>query len=319
VAAHQQTLATSQSIDELETLARDALPLLEEAGDHAGLIHVWAALADVANTHCYFEDEAHAGEQAIFHARRVGQPGLFRLPHALVLGPRPADEALATLVPLLADDPHPRTRLWAAALLTMLGRSDEAREIAQDASRRLRDLADEYSAELLPAFVATMAGDHEAAARSLRIVCDRLEKQGNRNVLSTEAPELGRSLCMLQRYDEAEPLAQLGRELGYEEDAATQMLWRQVQALVWSHRGRHEEAEGLAREALAIAEGTDALNWQGDALCDLAEVLQRAGREQEAAAILDLALERYNRKRNLAMVAQVRQRFGASEDPVRLV
>jgi tetratricopeptide (TPR) repeat protein len=319
VAAHQQTLATSQSIDELETLARDALPLLEEAGDHAGLIHVWAALADVANTHCYFEDEAHAGEQAIFHARRVGQPGLFRLPHALVLGPRPADEALATLVPLLADDPHPRTRLWAAALLTMLGRSDEAREIAQDASRRLRDLADEYSAELLPAFVATMAGDHEAAARSLRIVCDRLEKQGNRNVLSTEAPELGRSLCMLQRYDEAEPLAQLGRELGYEEDAATQMLWRQVQALVWSHRGRHEEAEGLAREALAIAEGTDALNWQGDALCDLAEVLQRAGREQEAAAILDQALERYNRKRNVAMVAQVRQRFGASEDPVRSV
>ena len=91
--------------------------------------------------------------------------------------------------------------------------------------------------------------------------------------LSTYAPQLGRSLCALGRYDEAEPLAQLGRELGGEQDFATQMLWRQVQALVHAHRGEHAEAERLAREAVAIAERTDALNHQGDALCDLAEVL----------------------------------------------
>ena len=42
-------------------------------------------------------------------------------------------------------------------------------------------------------------------------------------LLSTYAPKLGRSLCELGRYDEAEPLAELGRELGDEGDYVTQM------------------------------------------------------------------------------------------------
>jgi tetratricopeptide (TPR) repeat protein len=96
-------------------------------------------------------------------------------------------------------------------------------------------------------------------------------------------------------------------------------MWRQVQALVYAHRGQHEEAERLAREAVAFAEGMDGLNFQGDALCDLAEVLTRAGRSQEARATLEEALERYERKRNLAMASQVRQRLGAGEDSVPLV
>jgi hypothetical protein len=100
-----------------------------------------------------------------------------------------------------------------------------------------------------------------------------LERSGNRASLSTVAPQLGRSLCALGRYDEAEPLAWLGRELGGQQDFATQMLWRQVQARVDAQRGEHAQAERLAREAVAIGERTDALNSQGDALCDLAEVL----------------------------------------------
>ena len=59
-----------------------------------------------------------------------------------------------------------------------------------------------------------------------------LEAAGSQGYLSTYAPTLGRSLCALGRYDEAEPLAELGRELGDDDDSSTQMLWRQVQALV---------------------------------------------------------------------------------------
>ena len=97
---------------------------------------------------------------------------------------------------------------------------------------------------------------------------------------------LGRSLCMLGGYDEAEPLAQLGRELSDDQDLFAQTLWRQVQALVHASRGEHVEAEALAREAVAMMERSDALNFQGDALRDLAEVLQAAGRSDEAAATL---------------------------------
>jgi tetratricopeptide (TPR) repeat protein len=118
---------------------------------------------------------------------------------------------------------------------------------------------------------------------------------------------------MLGRYEEAEPLARRGRELGDEQDKVTQMIWRQVQALVCSHRGQHEEAERLAREAVAIAERTDGLSMQAEALCDLAEVLEAAGRPQEAVTALEQALERYERKVNLPMAAQVRQRLGVEE------
>jgi tetratricopeptide (TPR) repeat protein len=159
--------------------------------------------------------------------------------------------------------------------------------------------------------IAALAGDHEVAIGYLQRACDLFERQNNRAWLSTLAPELGRSLCALGRYDEAEPLAQLGRELGDEDDFATQMLWRQVQALVHAHRGDHAQAEPLAREAVAISERTDALNWQGDALCDLAEVLAAAGRTDEAAEALEQALDRYERKKNLAMVAQVQPRLKA--------
>jgi tetratricopeptide (TPR) repeat protein len=138
-----------------------------------------------------------------------------------------------------------------------------------------------------------------------------MERRGSVAYLSTSAPMLGRSLCALGRHDEAEAYAERGRELGAEDDFFTQMLWRQVKALVLAHRSEHVEAERLAREAVAIGERTDALNSQGDALCDLAEVLRTAGRLGEAADTLEQALRRYERKKNLAKVAQVRPKLDA--------
>jgi tetratricopeptide (TPR) repeat protein len=141
--------------------------------------------------------------------------------------------------------------------------------------------------------------------------CELLEQHDALAALSTYAPARARALCALGRHDEAERLAQRGRELGDERDATTQMLWRQVQALVVAHRGKHAQAERLAREAVALGEGTDALNYQGDALCDLAAVLAAAGRGDEAVVTLEQALERYERKKNLAMVSQVQRQLEA--------
>ncbi|TMB92833.1 MAG: tetratricopeptide repeat protein [Chloroflexi bacterium] len=120
---------------------------------------------------------------------------------------------------------------------------------------------------------------------------------------------LGRLLCSLGRHMDAVPLAKLSRELADEQDMLTQMLWRQVEALVHAGRGEHAPAEELAREAAAISERTDGLNWQGDALCDLAEVLSAAERTDEAVTSLGRAADRYERKKNLAMAAQVRARI----------
>ena len=317
-AYHRSFYATDPAIGEVERLARTALPLLEQAGDHAGLVHVWRVLGyGVANWRMRYEDYAHASEQALSHARLPGQRSsdLLRLDAALVYGPRPADEALGALDSMLPENPHPRLLLARAWLLTMLARFEEASPIVSEAGQRWRELTgDDHAGYLLGAIAAT-AGDHVNAAVHFRRVCDLATQRGQRYILATYAPALGRSLCALGRHDEAEPLAQLGRTIDTtEQDVLVQILWRQVQALVHAHRSEHAEAETLAREAVAITEPTDALNFQGDALCDLAEVLHAAGQSDEAAATLGQALERYERKHNRAQAGQVRDRLAELKD-----
>jgi class 3 adenylate cyclase/tetratricopeptide (TPR) repeat protein len=310
---HRSQFDADPHFVELEHLARTVLPLLEQEENHAGLNYIWEAFGLVANFHCRYEDGTHAAEQALRYGRlsRRRDMNLFGFGASLVRGPRPADDALRTLDELLPENPHPQQLLCRAELLTMLARFDEANQIAREAGDRFRDLTGDDSADDSLASIAGIAGRHEEAAVHLRRYCDMLEARGLRPALSTYAPALGHSLCALQRYDEAEQLARLGRELGAEQDIVTQCLWRQVQALVDTHRGQLSDAEQLAREAVALTERTDALNWQGDALCDLAEVLSAAGRQDEAEATFAEALERFVRKRNLAQAAQVRDRAAA--------
>jgi class 3 adenylate cyclase/tetratricopeptide (TPR) repeat protein len=301
--------AADPDVNKVEALSRAALPLVETSGDHALLVHVWRALGTVADWRGRYEEWAYAAQQELHHARLAGQPltHLFALEAALASGPRPADEALRTLDGFKPDVPTPGLQLSRALLLAMLGRFGEALPIVSDASERWPETIGDDSGYGVLAELATLNGDHETAVRHLRSQCAVLEEAGKRAILSAYAPQLGRSLCALGRYDEAEPLAQLGRELGDEQDLIAQMLWRQVQALVDAHRGEYAEGERLAREAVAIAERTDGLNLQGDTLSDLARVLQAAGRDEDAADTYAHAVERFESKKNFAMAAQVRE------------
>ena len=308
-ARYRLDFAPETALAELDEFARAAVPLLERVDDHAGLVHVYNAVGESAHHQGRWGEWNESREQALRHAHLAGRHPTQSIGLAdfkYVIGPAPADELLGRLDLLLQGSSHPGLLLNRARLLAMLDRPDEAQQLARQASERLRELTGGDGGEHYLAEVATFAGDHAAAAIYLREFCDRLETQHHLSRLSTYAPRLGRSLCLLGRYDEAEPLAEQGRTLGDEPDIMTQALWREVQALVHAHRERHSQAEPLAREAVAIIERTDWLNYQGDALCDLAEVLAAAGRTHEAVEALKQALERYERKKNLAMVAQVR-------------
>ena len=205
------------------------------------------------------------------------------------------------------------TRAW---LLTMLGRLDEAAPIVSEAGQRCRELTGDDQVEDQLAYIAATAGDHESAAVHLRRFCDLAETGTMSGFLQTSAPLLGRSLCLLGRYEEAEPLSQLGRTLDETaQDIYTQTLWRQVQALVHASRGQHAEAEALAREAVAIMEPTDALNIQGDAFCDLAEVLHAAGRTKKPKAPSARRSNATNARMNLSQAAQTRERLAALQAP----
>jgi class 3 adenylate cyclase/tetratricopeptide (TPR) repeat protein len=315
VLANRRLEVNEATVDELEALALEAVPVLEDVADHHGLVYVWDALGyGVANFRWRYAEQARAAQETLRHARLAGQPRarLFALDMALVYGPLPADEALRTLDAVMPESPAPGPLLHRAWLLAMLGSFGEAWRIAREAHARSQDLTGRPAGGAAHlAELATLAGDHELEATYLRLQCDALEKEGQLNFLSTYAPRLGRALCALGRHHEAEPLARLGREIGDEDDVATQAWSRQVQALVDAARGEYAEAEALMHEAVAIVERTDALNFQGYALTDLAEVLRAAGRSREAAAALEQALERYERKQNLAMVTQLRPKLAS--------
>ena len=320
VAEHYRMhVADELALDQVEALAREALPRLEDAGDHAALVYVWLALAELENVRGQNEERARAIERALSHSGAAGTvpAHLFGLPVVIAYGPRPADEGLRTLDALAPRSQSPNVDLNRALLLAMLNRFDEAWPLARGACDRLLEMTGDERGEVILIDISLLAGDYETAVPMQRRMCDRLDQEGYRAYLSTYAPALGLSLCRLGRHDEAEPLAKLGRELGDERDIATQSLWRQVQALVYARRAEHDESEKLAREAVAIVGRTDLLNHQGEALTDLAEVLAAAGRTDEAIAALEEAIARYERKKNLAMVAQVKPQLHALRESIR--
>ncbi len=315
VAALTRMNSLPGSPDEVELRARVALPLLEATADDDGLARVWTALAWVANVRQRYEDWGEAMETALRHIRRAGRPvsgsHTMMLAVALAQGPRPAGEALTTLDAVLADEPYPGSLVLRGLLLAMLDRIEEAWAVALPAAERVRELGMNNIGEFLGE-IALVSGDYEAAAAYLREACDALEAVGNFGELSTYAPILGRALCKLGRYDEAELPAQRGRELGDPGDILTQQVWRQTQALVHASRAEHTEAERLAREAVEYSLRTDSLLSRGNALYDLAEVLDASGRRGEAADAFREALDSYDRKQIIPLARRTRQRLAAS-------
>jgi len=200
-----------------------------------------------------------------------------------------------------------------ASATAMLGRFDEARAMIADLRADLAErggglpLAGISGEEAVE--VELLAGDPGAAAALAEGSCRLLEELGQRSVLSTVAARLAQVYYQLDRLEEADAWA--GRALGEgaSDDAITQMLWRQARAKVLARRGRHAEAEVMAREAVAIGARTEMLNAQADADADLAEVLWLAGHPEDAAQALEEALTRYQRKENLVMAERMRVRL----------
>jgi class 3 adenylate cyclase len=305
-----------RSADELEALAEAARLLLEARGDDEGLVHVWEALGSVANMHSRLADWANALEQSLLHARRAGHPmvGSRALCVPLTFGPLPTSEALAKLDSYIAmaPRPHPGELSLRAVMLAMLGQVEEAWAVGTLAAEQSRELGIDSGPTTL-AELALIVGDLQAADTYLASACEQLEQRGAVAQLSTYVALRGRAVSMLGRQDEAEQLAQKGRELCDPDDVWTQALWRQAQALVHSARGEHGEAIRLAEDAVGWWSRTDSPLRQGEGYGDLAQVLEPAGRRDEAIAAWRNALDCYERKEVLPSAERVRERLAALE------
>jgi class 3 adenylate cyclase/tetratricopeptide (TPR) repeat protein len=303
---HRGFLDAHPDVDGLEQAALSALPALEETEDHSGLMFAYIALGyGVANARGQMGDWAKAAEAAVREARAAGAywGDTFGLVQGLSFGPIPADEALRTLGELgvgLGGLSH-------AYLLAVLARFEEARAVALAAVERYEQSGDHKQYAYL-ADLAALEGDYETAVRYGTLNVEGWRAAEHLAFVASYGAKLGRWLCIAGRPDEAQPLVDLAQTV---EGQETDWLWRQALARILAQRGEHEEAETLAREAISILDRTDGLTWQGDGYLDLGDVLVAARSIDEAIEAYGQALERYERKHNVAMAAQVRRRLDA--------
>jgi class 3 adenylate cyclase/tetratricopeptide (TPR) repeat protein len=302
--------------DRLAAILDRALPVFEAASDDRALYIGYSGLGLVAAMRAQMDAWRDADEQAFVHAQRAGlthhlEMGRFG---ARLFGSTPVSELLAWLDEQEAGGvPARYLRRYRALPLAMLARFDESRALLADQRAELADRGggiqlgqvmghDEVVVELL-------AGNPAAAAEIGEEACRLLDEQGEKAMLSTAAGRLAQALYALDRLDDADAWAVRAAELGASEDTVTQMLSLQVRGMVLARRGEFQEAESLAREAVAIGEKTDMLDMQGDAYAGLGEVLLLAGKPDEAVAALEEAVERYELKGNLVSSRRARTRL----------
>ncbi len=308
--AAQMRLWTGEgSIEDAEEIGRAALPLLEEGEDHVGLAQMWFALALGVYTYsARGEQVVRAAEIARHYETLVGWPhhrSDGQRAMGLVYGPRPVGEVLRALDSL---DPAVRVDLARAVLLAKSDRIDDARVLVRAAAEHARELGQNAQEEV--AEIESLAGDHDAAAEQLGLWLEWEQTRGLTGNRPFGLAKRGRELALAGRYEEAEQSLGPAREHpGTAPD--TQALWRQVAALVNANRGDHTEAERLAREALVYIHKTDSPDMQGDTYCDLAEVLEAAGRRDEAVTAWHEALDLYERKGVVPLARRVRERLAA--------
>ena len=202
------------------------------------------------------------------------------------------------------------------AVLGMDGRFDEARASFDEADAIYDELGVpmmRVTTNQVVAETIRLEGRLDDAERVLREMYEAYSSIGETGFNSTVCALLANVLNDQERFDEAETFARRSRELSAEDDFASQSEWRTAQARVLAHRGLFDEALLLVDEALAIAGGTDYIDWQAQVFEIRGLVLQAAGRGDEARASYEEALALYTRKGNVVAAARVRKRIeGAS-------
>ena len=290
---------TMEAADRARALAEDARPVFERSADDWGLSLVYTAILMAQETHAQpWADILATAERVVTHARRAGADMIARFGennyvNAQQEGATPVNECLRWL------DEHPHLEQQSvlplrSRFLAMLGRFDEARALQDRSAQRLAELGSVRGPLILALrryYVSMLEGDYRRAETAAREMCERALATGELASFLELSPLLALALLELGRDEEADEWLERAHAAAPTGAVNPRVLWRQAKAKVLARRGEHAEAERLAREAVAIGDDTDALNLQGDAYKDLAEVLSLADKPGDAASALEQAAE----------------------------
>jgi DNA-binding SARP family transcriptional activator/ATP/maltotriose-dependent transcriptional regulator MalT len=306
---------TGAGIERARRVAEEVLPDLE--GDELGRCRALLLRAQPAWIAGRAESADEAWADAAESARRAGrQHELYEAVGwralAAALGPTPVDEAIPRceeLRELVSASPiaTASTLNPLAYLHAMRGELETADGLLAQASDMLREVRGVSSGvSHLEAWVRLLAGQPELVEPELRADVETLSSMQAGETLATTTALLAQAVFAQGRLDEAAELCETTAARAPAEDTMTQAIWRGVRAKVIAREGRADEAEALARDAVALAGRTDLLSHHGDAMLDLADVLRTCDRGDESDRATRAALELYELKGNVAAAARAR-------------
>jgi hypothetical protein len=194
----------------------------------------------------------------------------------------------------------------------MLERFDEARDHVAFSRGVFEDLGQRRwlaAVSGVDGMVAFAEGRLDEAERGVRASYTFFQRQHDTANTVSSATDLCQVLCALDRFDEAEALADEVVKGAGVYDLQQQVGWRSVKARVLASRGELAEAETLARAAVERIRRTEFLDLRSDAIVHLAEVILASGRASDARAAFHEAIDGYRRKGNLAGARRVQERL----------
>src|SRR6266545_4546648 len=262
------------TMDEAKATAEAALPVLEQAGDEAGLARAFRLLGYVHHGNSREEEHLNALEQILDEARA---------------------KSLLSVEGIVLR--------FLGGLEAMRGRFDEARELFERGRAILADIGLRSwlaGQTHLTGYAEFLAGDYEAAEREFRFGYDEYERMGETGIRSTSAAMLAEALYEQGRDDEAERYVDICRETAAAGDNTSQVGWRVTAARLLARRGDLRESERLAQEAVALVAPVEGMAAVSDprAWSALGETLALAGKREEAARAFQRAIRLYERKGN---------------------
>lgn len=248
------------------------------------------------------------------HARNAGNIGeqvdiYHSLGALLSRGPTPVGLAIRRCEEILAETAGNRTIAGLmyhpmAHMKARRGEFDEALALAA----RCRDIHRENGAMWsywvyaeIEWDIKMLAGEPAEAVDILTESYGHLEQMGG---FPLESAWLAQSLYAVGRYDEAERRAQVAVDA---DDDLSRCVGLGALARVRARQGRVEEAEHMAREAVAYFERTDYTTDRTFVLMDLAEVLRLAGRPDEAIATIHEAIRLFDEREDVVSAAHARE------------
>jgi len=293
------------------------LQILRDRDDDLGITKALQLLAWRDGLSFRYEQEQVLLDEALIHARRAGDrleesEILVELLEGALWGPTPVEEAFRRCDEIAGPAARDRriegARLGVRSILeAMCGRFDEARAIAAQVEVAYRETGVEFvwvEASIRWWFVEMLAGRPDEAERRMasagvgRIEIDRTGEWLIDSLRAQAISDQG-------RFHEARRLA----EVCIRTDGPWllgKVVSRTGLAKALSGLGDQAAGEDLARETVDMIASTDAIAMHGDALMNLAWVLDHGGGTQGAIRSAEEALALYERKGDLASAAKAR-------------